>query len=106
MRPLSRRRLQALRLLPQKRESFKANLFCTSLKRSSHADGQVFRSRSEHLFDLVDIDRWRHPRHGCHEVEGSSLPLSVIVIGVGNADFSQMEELDSDGQVDFQELKR
>jgi copine 5/8/9 len=39
-------------------------------------------------------------------VEGSSLPLSVIVIGVGNADFSQMEELDSDGQVDFHELRR
>ena len=34
-------------------------------------------------------------------VEGSSLPLSVIVTGVGNADFSQMKELDSDRQVDF-----
>lgn len=32
-------------------------------------------------------------------VEGSNLPLSIIVIGIGNADFSLMEELDSDGQV-------
>ena len=29
-------------------------------------------------------------------VEGSFLPLSVIIIGVGNADFSNMEELDGD----------
>ena len=32
-------------------------------------------------------------------VEGSLLPLSIIVIGIGNADFSLMEELDSDNQV-------
>lgn len=34
-------------------------------------------------------------------VEGSSLPLSIIVIGIGNADFSLMEELDSDDQVSW-----
>ena len=30
-------------------------------------------------------------------VRGSSLPLSVIIIGVGSADFDQMEALDGDG---------
>ena len=29
-------------------------------------------------------------------VEASTLPLSVIIVGVGNADFSAMEELDGD----------
>lgn len=32
-------------------------------------------------------------------VEGTDLPLSIIVIGIGQADFSMMEELDSDEQV-------
>ena len=32
-------------------------------------------------------------------VEGSELPLSIIVIGIGQADFSLMDELDSDDQV-------
>ena len=30
-------------------------------------------------------------------VEASHLPLSLIIVGVGNADFSAMEELDGDG---------
>ena len=30
-------------------------------------------------------------------VDGSYLPLSIIIIGVGAADFSPMEELDADG---------
>mmetsp|Transcript_5377 Transcript_5377/g.9894 ORF Transcript_5377/g.9894 Transcript_5377/m.9894 type:complete len:156 (+) Transcript_5377:1208-1675(+) len=30
-------------------------------------------------------------------VEASTLPLSIIIVGVGRADFSKMEELDSDG---------
>ena len=30
-------------------------------------------------------------------VQASALPCSVIIIGVGGADFSMMEELDSDG---------
>jgi len=29
-------------------------------------------------------------------VDASSLPLSIIIVGIGNADFSAMEELDSD----------
>lgn len=29
-------------------------------------------------------------------VEGSGLPLSIIIIGVGSADFSTMEKLDAD----------
>ena len=29
-------------------------------------------------------------------VEGSKLPLSIVIIGIGNADFSNMEELDGD----------
>ena len=29
-------------------------------------------------------------------VEGSKLPFSIIIVGVGNADFSNMEELDGD----------
>lgn len=29
-------------------------------------------------------------------VNGSDLPLSVIIIGVGDADFGQMEDLDAD----------
>jgi len=29
-------------------------------------------------------------------VKGSSLPLSIIIIGVGNADFTAMEKLDGD----------
>lgn len=32
-------------------------------------------------------------------VEGSYLPLSIVIVGVGDADFSNMEELDSDDQV-------
>ena len=32
-------------------------------------------------------------------VELSGLPASVIIIGVGNADFDAMEELDGDGGV-------
>ncbi len=29
-------------------------------------------------------------------VDASSLPMSIIIIGIGNADFGPMEELDSD----------
>jgi len=29
-------------------------------------------------------------------VEASTLPLSIIIVGVGHANFDQMEELDSD----------
>ena len=29
-------------------------------------------------------------------VAGSSLPLSIIIVGIGNADFEQMEHLDAD----------
>jgi hypothetical protein len=29
-------------------------------------------------------------------VEASSLPLSIIIVGVGGADFQMMEELDCD----------
>ena len=29
-------------------------------------------------------------------VEGSKLPLSIVIVGIGNADFSNMEELDGD----------
>lgn len=29
-------------------------------------------------------------------VRGSSLPLSIIIVGVGNADFDAMEQLDAD----------
>merc|ERR1712066_461211 len=32
-------------------------------------------------------------------VRASSLPLSIIIVGVGNADFSAMDELDSDGKL-------
>ena len=32
-------------------------------------------------------------------VKLSALPVSIIIVGVGNADFSQMEALDGDGQV-------
>lgn len=32
-------------------------------------------------------------------VDASDLPLSVIIVGVGNADFSAMNELDSDGSL-------
>ncbi len=28
----------------------------------------------------------------------SEMPCSIIIVGVGNADFSSMEELDGDGQ--------
>jgi len=31
-------------------------------------------------------------------VHASNLPCSIIIVGVGNADFTQMEELDGDGQ--------
>jgi hypothetical protein len=31
-------------------------------------------------------------------VNASSLPLSIIIVGVGNADFSSMEFLDGDGR--------
>ena len=29
-------------------------------------------------------------------VAGSSLPLSIIIVGIGHADFEQMEHLDAD----------
>ncbi|CAN0003471.1 unnamed protein product [Phaeothamnion confervicola] len=32
-----------------------------------------------------------------HLVAASNLPLSVVIVGVGNADFSQMNALDADG---------
>ena len=32
-------------------------------------------------------------------IKASHLPLSIIIVGVGNADFSAMDELDSDGPV-------
>lgn len=32
-------------------------------------------------------------------VDASSLPLSIIIVGIGNADFSAMEELDSDASL-------
>lgn len=32
-------------------------------------------------------------------VDASGLPLSIIVVGIGNADFSAMDELDSDNTV-------
>jgi len=33
-----------------------------------------------------------------HELVGAShLPMSVIIVGIGNADFSAMDELDADG---------
>ena len=32
----------------------------------------------------------------CAIVEASQLPMSVIIVGVGDADFSAMEGLDSD----------
>ena len=32
-------------------------------------------------------------------VKGSHLPLSIIIVGVGKEDFSDMEVLDSDGVV-------
>ena len=32
-------------------------------------------------------------------VEGSNLPLSIIIIGIGDADFKKMEELDGDQQI-------
>jgi vacuolar-type H+-ATPase subunit F/Vma7 len=31
-------------------------------------------------------------------VRGSSLPLSIIIVGVGNEDFSSMEVLDADNE--------
>jgi len=30
-------------------------------------------------------------------IAASALPMSIIIIGVGEADFSEMEELDCDG---------
>ena len=32
-------------------------------------------------------------------VELSKLPCSIIIVGVGNADFTQMEQLDGDGGI-------
>ena len=32
-------------------------------------------------------------------VSASDLPLSIIIVGIGNADFSAMEELDSDAEL-------
>lgn len=32
-------------------------------------------------------------------VQASFLPISIIIVGVGNADFSQMNILDGDGQL-------
>ena len=34
-------------------------------------------------------------------VQASSLPLSVVIVGIGNADFSAMEQLDGDDGVLF-----
>lgn len=30
-------------------------------------------------------------------IQASSLPLSVVIVGIGHADFSEMKRLDSDG---------
>lgn len=34
-------------------------------------------------------------------VKASGLPLSIIIVGIGNEDFGMMDELDSDDQVNF-----
>jgi hypothetical protein len=31
-------------------------------------------------------------------VRGSSLPLSIVIVGVGNADFDSMDTLDADNE--------
>jgi hypothetical protein len=31
-------------------------------------------------------------------VKAAGLPCSIIIVGIGNADFSMMEELDGDGE--------
>jgi hypothetical protein len=30
-------------------------------------------------------------------VQNSNLPVSIVIVGIGNADFSKMDELDGDG---------
>lgn len=43
---------------------------------------------------ISDMDETRHAI-----VQASKLPMSIIIIGVGNADFSAMEFLDGDNRV-------
>lgn len=40
---------------------------------------------------LSDMSNTKHA-----VVQASKLPMSIIIVGVGNADFSDMEELDAD----------
>ena len=43
---------------------------------------------------ITDMDQTRHA-----VVAASALPMSIIIVGVGGADFTMMEELDSDDGV-------
>jgi len=43
---------------------------------------------------ITDIQETKH-----EVVQASRLPMSIIIIGVGNADFSAMDELDCDGKL-------
>ena len=40
----------------------------------------------------------RQNPHATEIVRASSLPLSVIIVGIGKEDFTQMERLDGDGE--------
>jgi len=39
-------------------------------------------------------------------VRGSDLPLAIIIVGVGNADFSSMEQLDGDDEALYSNAHR
>ena len=43
---------------------------------------------------ITDMDQTKHA-----VVAASALPMSIIIVGVGGADFTMMEELDSDDGV-------
>jgi len=54
----------------------------------------VFHIINSHYHISADLDATKEAI-----INASTLPMSIIIIGVGNEDFSAMEFLDSDGQV-------
>ena len=52
---------------------------------------QCLKYQSYFIFVFLDFEKTKRAL-----VEASSLPMSVIIVGVGNADFEAMEALDGD----------
>lgn len=77
-----------------------APIISKAAKQASEID-QVIQDHTAHLILLIITDGEISDMANTTDaiVAASSLPLSIIIVGVGNADFSKMDILDGDGHV-------